>query len=110
MIVGVKKRRNSKVAYGLGHLVNRVQSDKITTHYEDPFQVHETHSDKTLVWLFEELPGQVSPWAYPYVWTNTYQVIELCDSEKPASCAAEQYEKCQYRFRCFTASNKGLDK
>ncbi len=110
MIVGVKKRKTSKVAFGLGHVVNRVKRDRVVTDYESPHLSRESHTDKTLVHLFEELPGAVSPWTYPYVWTNTYQVVELCDSEEPASCEADKYEKCQYRFRCFTASNKGLDK
>ena len=109
MIVGVKKRRNSKDIYGLGKTVFRTITERIFTSQINPSTNRESHSDITCVELFERFDGRV-PWGWPYVTTKTYLVVDICDSEEPASCAADKYATCQYRFRCFTANNKGLDK
>ncbi len=107
MIVGVKRRRNSRDIYGLGQPVFRVERNVVRTFYNEPFRSNETHLDKIVVKLFEP---RLTRWGNDsHIWTNSYQVVEICDFDKPATCGAERYEKCPYRFKCFTASTKGLD-
>jgi hypothetical protein len=109
LIVGLKKRRNSKKVYTLAvveleetlnHTVElKIDKAKYTTLYKWVPREINRKVHRYLVRSFDRLNLK---WAEYRRWVPDYLVEKICDNTEPGKCSNQELVSCPYRFKCLT--------
>jgi len=100
MIVGVKKRSNSKDIFDLGVLQEIRTRTYLVMDYtsKEVVKSKDFYGSDALVILFDKLHRKWSD--SKYFWTKENRIIKICDNILPEEC---NNSDCKYRFKCMTS-------